>query len=438
MPSIKLTERTAAAAKADPGTRLELWDQQTQGLCLRVSESGKKVWIYRYRTADGRQPRLTLGDYSSNHGLRWARDAVDELRLQVRNGGDPARERRRSKAAAKAEPLRTFDDLADAYLEACRRGEWKPRNKPQRPRTISDETGILRRHIRPALGPTRIDDIDRSTIRDFLRTMVDRGIKAQTNRAHALVRQCFAYAISEERVQHNPAIGLPPLASLAPRTRVLTDDELRRLWTALESDRALSGDLRHSRGCFQVTVGRPVRTILQLCALLLQRRGEVAGMKVAELRLEEATWLIPAERMKGGRPHLVPLPPRAVQLIREAIELAQRRHGSTPCVFPSPRNRDVSVLGNSVTHAMAAITSTIGVEGVSPHDLRRTGSTALTSERIGVSPFIRSKVLGHAGDAGGGSTVSMVHYDANEYVTEKRRALEAWEALLLSIVGERA
>ena len=55
----------------------------------------------------------------------------------------------------------------------------------------------------------------------------------------------------------------------------------------------------------------------------------------------------------------------------------------------------------------------------------------------GVFPFIRSKVLGHTSDAGGGSAVSATHYDANLYVSEKRRALEAWEGLLLQIVGEK-
>ena len=59
----------------------------------------------------------------------------------------------------------------------------------------------------------------------------------------------------------------------------------------------------------------------------------------------------------------------------------------------------------------------------------------MTSERLGVMPFIRSKVLGHI-DHGGGSSVSATFYDANDYIADKRRALEAWERLLLEIVGE--
>jgi hypothetical protein len=76
----------------------------------------------------------------------------------------------------------------------------------------------------------------------------------------------------------------------------------------------------------------------------------------------------------------------------------------------------------------------LGIDDGTVHDLRRTGSTLLTSERIGVSPFIRSKVLAHY-DAGGGAQVSATRYDANSYVREKRAALEKWQRLLSDVVG---
>ncbi|RZJ43434.1 MAG: hypothetical protein EON86_05220 [Brevundimonas sp.] len=61
----------------------------------------------------------------------------------------------------------------------------------------------------------------------------------------------------------------------------------------------------------------------------------------------------------------------------------------------------------------------------------------MTSERCGVSPFIRSKVLGHI-DSGGGAMVSMIHYDVNDYLAEKRRALEIWARVLLRVVDDRS
>ena len=86
-------------------------------------------------------------------------------------------------------------------------------------------------------------------------------------------------------------------------------------------------------------------------------------------------------------------------------------------------------------HAMKRVIEALEIATASPHDLRRTGSTMMTSERLRVLPFIRSKVLSHRTDAGGGAAVSMLHYDMNEYVADKRQALSAWAELLLEIVG---
>lgn len=431
----RLTDRAVSAARAEDGKRLEMWDEQTPGLCLRVSEGGKKVWVWRYRTLDGRQPRLSLGDYSDQHGLRWARDQVEELRVRVRQGEDPAEQRKAAKREARSQVLRTFDDLADAYLLACEKGHWKPRRKQKRERTIEDERGVLRRHARPTLGDMRLEDIDRPVIRRLLTDMMDRGIGAQTNRTHAVIRQCFAFALGEERLMVNPAISIKKPATEAPRTRVLTDASFARFWAALErypNDLRLPPKPGETEGV-RLYVGRPMRIALQLAALLLVRRGEIAGMRVEELSLEQGLWLIPGVRMKSGAPHLVPLSPLAVSLIREAMTLAKGSSDEQPAhVFPSTHDPEKPFRPDSVTHAMMGMCAALGLPKASPHDMRRTGASALTSERIGMSPLIRSKVLAHRSDTGGGATVSAVHYDTNEYVAEKRRALEAWEALLLT------
>jgi integrase len=434
---VLLTEKSVAAATAEGGERLELWDTKTAGLCLRVSGNGAKSWVFRYRTLDGRQPRLKLGDHSLAFGLADARDRAERIRVAVRDGSDPAADKRRAGRTAKAEPIKTFDQLADAYLQACESGEWKPKNKKKRARTISDERGILRRHVRPRIGKERLADIDRKGIKALLRDMVAAGINAQTNRTQAVIRQVFAYAIAEERVSINPATGFAPFATEQPRSRVLSDTELKEFWAGLVDPSGMKqppGEDGEAGAAVQV--GRPVRIALQLCTLLLQRRGEVAGMAMSELDLPKGLWLIPAERMKGGVAHLVPLPTMAVALIKEAIELASGKGNTPPKVFPSPRDLEKSIKADSLTHAMHELTSALGIVGATPHDLRRTGATELTGERLGQSPFIRSKVLAHRADAGGGAAVSSIHYDANSYIAEKRKALEAWGALVLTVTSE--
>ena len=428
---VNLTDRAVAAAKAMPGQRLELWDAATAGLCLRITDKGVKSWVLRYRTEDGRQPRLKIGD-ASRMSLKAARLEAGRLKDAIDKGADPQGEKRQARASAKARTIKTFSDLLDAYWLACETGEWKPRKKRKREQTLAYEKGIASRHITPTLGKLPLGEIQRATIKILLRGMVKKGIGAQTNRTQALIRQVFNFGIAEEVMTTNPATGFDSLHDAAPRRRTWTDAELKKLWAALEDP----SDLRDADG-ERLYVGRPLAIAIQLTALLLQRRVEVIGMAVDELDLKAGTWIIPPERMKAGKAHQVPLPPRAVALIQEATKLAKVDDEEPVVVFPNPRDRSASVRPDSLTHAIDRVRTAIGVTGATIHDLRRTGSSALTSERISVSPFIRSKVLGHGTDAGGGASVSLTHYDVNEYLPEKRRALEAWEVLLLEIVGEK-
>jgi integrase len=460
MATVSLTDKAAKAKKAEAGKRIELWDSNMPGLCLRISGIAdgedvrqRKVWVFRYRTLDGRMPRLTLGDYSDRQGVKWAREQAEDHRVAVRKGADPSGERRRKRTEARLRTIRTFDDLADAYIAACRAGDWMPKGKKQSARTMRDAEGILKRHARPDLGELAIEDLTRARVRQFLRDMRAKGIGPQVNRTQAIIRQAFAWAIAEyegKLVAVNPALG----SAIVPETgrkRVLSDAEMKALWEGLANPTALRIKAEGEEGDGeQVYISRQTVIALLLAMLLLQRRGEIAGMMRSEVDLEHGTWLIPAERMKGRRQHLCPLPSEAAALIQEtwnlgeearkrkvdALEKAGEPIPNDWPAFPSPRDPRKPIKADSLTHALAAVLKALGVDGASTHDLRRTGSTALTSERLGISPFIRSLVLSHAsGD--GGAAVSREHYDANSYASEKRRALGAWEDLLLEIVGER-
>lgn len=456
-----LTSRGCASAKPKIGrdgkpTQTAFPDDDPTGLELRVSAEGRKTWSFRYRTEDGRQRRITLGVFVDGEDepteadrkavgasaealtLKAARRRARAVRAEAEEGRDPVAAKKARKAAEKARTLRTFDELADAYLDACERGEWRPRSKRKRARTLADERNILRRSVRPVIGALVVEDVTRAKVRQLLRNMAARGIGAQVNRTHAVVRQVFAWAIAEERVTANPATGFKPLATETARARVVTDAELKALWTAIRApeDYEIPQEGADPRPLY---LSRPVAIVLQLCALLLQRRAEITGMRRAELNLAEKTWLIPAERTKSGRPHLVPLPPRAVDLIEEALKLADLgREKPAECVFPGRRDGAKPMRPDSITHALADVARACGVEGVTVHDLRRTGASAMASERLSVSPFIISRVLGHNADTGGAAAVTMRHYALYDFAREKRIALEGWEALLLEIVGERA
>jgi integrase len=186
-----------------------------------------------------------------------------------------------------------------------------------------------------------------------------------------------------------------------------------------------------------------------LCAVTLQRRAEVAGLDLDELDLAARTWTIPASRTKNGRAHVVPLSDEAMVLIDEArsIRLIDRgaaigRSEERPSLdglsadplFPPMRGAATAINAASLTRAFIAAAREAGLADARLHDLRRTGATALTGERIGVPRFIVSRVLNHASDKGDAAAVTAV-YDRNAYLPEKRRALAAWGALWGEIVA---
>lgn len=427
MASKKLTERQVATIQAPPGKRAEIFDSQVPGLILRVTDSGRKTWAVRYRTVDNRQPRLTLGTYPAISLAAARTKALVTVGL-AQQGEDPAGQKRQAKAAARSAAVKTFDELCAAYLAACERGEWKPKGKVKRKRTLDDDRAVHRRYVTHSLGGLRLEDVTKSTVKGLLREMVGRGIGAQTNRTHAFIRQVFAFAISEELVSTNPAIGFSLFAPIKVRERVLTDAELGALWCALSA-------VDVQRGGGNGRCSRPMAIILQLAILLLQRKSEVAGMRISELDLDQSIWKISSDRMKNGRTHFVPLPERSVRLIREAMELGRDR--ATDIVFPGARDASAAIRGDSVTHAMSRITALLGITGATVHDLRRTGATMMASERLSIAPFVVSRVLSHTGDRGGGAAVTFQHYNLHDYMPEKRAAMEAWENLLLQVVGER-
>lgn len=460
MASINLTDRKVAALKAEAGQRLEVYDQDEPGLILRVSahdqldEKGRtnlvqvKTWVVRYRTLDGRQPRMTIGRYPSVK-LADAREIAAETVKQARAGKDPSAERKLEKIRAQTQPLKTLADLYDTYMDACEKGQYRPmgRKKARAKKaasTVKQERWMWKKHIAPKLCETRLEDLDRKTIEGFLRPIAAKT-PVTSNRVRAFLRQLFNYAIAQDRLTTNPVNLVEPEDENA-RTRVLTDPELVKLWHALQDPRGLKipqevGDPA------KLYLSRPVAIALELCLLLLQRRNEVAGMRREELFLDQAIWIVPPERTKNRKQHLVPLPPRAVTLIEEALRLAdaaQRRgeNGAppspSPVAFPSPRNPLKPITEGALSHAAGDLFAALGIKEAILHDYRRTGATNLESERGGsVWPLYVSKVLNHTTDTGGAPTVTGRVYALHQYAAEKRKALTGWENLLMQIVRPR-
>lgn len=421
---MKLTDDFLKNVPADPDKRQEFRDDKEPGLIFRVTERGVRTWSVRYRNAAGEHRRKSLGNFPSI-GLSKARELARRAKGEVATGVDPVAVDKATKAEERRKRLHTLAGLADAYFAAAEAGTHRggPAAKPKRPGTIAEERRIFDKLVKPKFGDEAVANITRVEIGDFV---AKQARKAKSNGRHCrnIIRQLMSYAVREGLRDHNPALDIA-VAMPTARRRVLTDDELRAFWKACEAP----GDVD------DLAMSKLMGVALQMAAVTLQRGGEVVGMRWDEIDRAAKTWLIPEERMKGKKPHLVPLSDLALTLLDKAAALTTGN--GSDYVFASPRvgeDEDAHIDRRAFSRAMNRLVSAIEIAGATPHDLRRTGATNLTSERLGFPRFIVSQVIAHSTDTGGAAAVTGQHYDLHDYLSEKRRALDGWAMLLGLIV----
>ncbi|WP_086996926.1 tyrosine-type recombinase/integrase [Rhizobium sullae] len=292
--------------------------------------------------------------------------------------------------------------------------------KPKRASTLAEEKRVYEKLVKPQFGDTPVADIKRKDVADFVSKQT-RKAKSTGRHCRNILRQLLSYAVHKELIDYNPANSIAVVNS-EPRERVLSDDELRAFWQACERP----GEIEN------LTLSEDMGIALRMALVTLQRGGEVVGMRWTEIDRKARTWLIPAARMKGKRAHLVPLSDLAISLLDEAKQII----GGKEFVFQSPRSDDdVPMDRRALTRAMNRIVTALKMPRATPHDFRRSGATAITGERIGIPRFIVSQVIAHAADTGGAAAVTGMHYDLNDYLPDKRRAITAWANLLQAIVG---
>jgi integrase len=421
------TDLLKTALPLPPNKRLELRDNgqkgAVSGLIFRVTSAGERSWSVRYRNGAGAQRRQTLGRFPEV-GLAEARRRAEVAKGQVSGGVDPVQEQRDADLIAKTQRLRTFKGLAEAYFEDAKVGLHRADADAKRTSTTTEERRIYDRHIEPHFGSWAIADMTRAEIQDFVNKQT-RQAKSRGRYCRNIIRQILAYAEWKQLLPFNPALKIAVSKSVA-RTHTIADADLRAFWAAC----------RRPQDVKDLDLSPEMGMALRMALVTLQRGIEVVGMRWAEIDRQAKTWLIPADRMKGKREHVVPLSDLALAILDEAEGVV----GGEEYVFQTSRPGSVEAKAmerTSFSHAMARVVAKAKIQKATPHDFRRTGSTNLTSERIGIPRFIVSKIIAHASDTGGAAAVTGKHYDMHDYMPEKRKALEAWAALLEEIVEGR-
>ena len=381
-----LTAKALEAFKPQ-AKRYEVHDLHCPGLSVRISSKGRKTFTVKFRYGI-QQKRLKLGVYP-RISLATAREkAIDVLR-QVDEGVDPTKRRRSS------------DMKVEAVCREFIRLHAQARNKSWR-----EAERILERELIATFGQRDIRDIKRWDVLELMDGAIARGSGYQANRIHSNIRKLFNWCIERGIVETSPIVGLKAPTKEQSRDRVLDDDEIIRLLRACRND------------------VYPFRQFVPMLLATAQRRGELAEMRWSEIDLEGKIWVIPADRSKNGKPHVVPLSAYALEVLSEAPTFLD-----CDFVFTTTHKSPVSGFSKMLRRLSEGSETT----GWRLHDLRRTAASGMA--RASVAPHVVEKVLNHI--SGTISGVAAV-YNRYGYDGEKRDALEGWGQVLGGLQGRGA
>ncbi len=392
----------ARAEEKEPAENCDREDylDNRRGLGLRVYRSEKKVWFVVYRKNGERKiRRFTLEPYPQM-SLADAHERAQEIHLAVKRGEDPAEEKKIDKAAP------TFKELAAAYLE---------RHAMANKRSWKEDKRVIDRELNLRWESRKAHEIRRRDVIALLDDIKDRDAPIQANRTLALVRKIYNWGIERDLVETNPCLQVKRVVQEHQRDRVLSEDEIRQVWAAIEA-LAISeeDDPKSFKEIRALMVG-----MFKLRFLTAQRGGEIESMRWADVDLDSGWWTIPAHIAKNKLSHRVPLAPAAVSILEALREITGKREW----VFPSQTRKGQHIA--NIQKAAQRVRDLAGVEFVM-HDLRRTAASYMTSAKV--PRLVVSKVLNHV-ETG----VTRV-YDRHSYDNEKREALETWAGLLDQII----
>jgi integrase len=392
----RLTDRYLKSLKPPAAGRLQVADEVVRGLFLRITATGSRSWLCRYRPRRQAQKGAGLGSYPRTP-LNKARRRAREILAAADDGVDLVAEEARDEEARRrtAARARTVRDLVEGYGEVAGFLKGSLGLKSYRQREM-----YLRMHILPALGNRILSEVRRGDIVEFLDNLEHKkGLKQTVNRTRGTLRVLFERALELELVDTNPVAATRRRDVERERDRVLADDEIRALWCCLD------------------TLPAPVRGFVQALLLTGARRENVRTMEWSEIDLEERLWVIPAGKAKNGVAHEVPLSDQMMAVLQGM----ERAAG----LFVFSRDGKRLIAGMSLVKS--ALDRASGLRNWRIHDLRRTLRTNLG--KLGIGEEVAERVIGHT------RSKLVRTYDLHQYRSQKAQALQRWADFVAALVN---
>ena len=331
---------------------------------------------------------MTLGSVTALSS-QDARATAGKLHAQVHLGRDPSAE----KIVSRARAAETMAAVLPNFL-AYQRERLKPRS-------LVETERHLQKNAKP-LHPLQLAKIDRRAIAGTVSAVASEKGGPTANRMRATLSKFFGWAMQEGLLDSNPVIGTNQQAEHS-RDRVLSNDELRQIWNALDGSSAYAA-------------------IVRILMLTGQRRAEIGALRWSEIVGDKI--VLPGSRTKNGRGHVIPLTTAVRTILEERPHTGEAVFGRSQGfrgwawskVALDQRLRDSGAVLAHWTH----------------HDLRRSMATHMAES--GTPPHVIEAILNHVGGTKAG--VAGI-YNRARHEAAKRAALEKWAAHVKALASGR-
>jgi integrase len=305
-------------------------------LYLKITPDGSRRWVFMY-LRDGKQREMGLGSASkSGVPLGAARTRAAEARAALSAGVDPMAAKKEAEERAAIAKAPTFGKVANDYITVMKPSWRNAKHAAQWSYTLQTLAAPLR--------PKRIDQVQTSDVLEVLQPLWQ-SLPETASRLRGRIENVLDAAKAKGlRQGENPARWRGHLSLLLPKRQKLARKHLPEFMAGIREAQSMAAKA------------------LELTILTASRTAETTGVRWSELDLEKRLWIIPPERMKGGKEHRVPLSGRAVELLKDLAKV-QRGH----FVFPS---------GNASRHmsnmAMSMLLRRMDAGEITVHGFRST------------------------------------------------------------------
>lgn len=375
-----------------------------EALSVRITPKGKITFQLRYRY-DAKPCRLDLGTYPLM-SLKEARTEAQRLRAHLEQGHDPRVVRQLERQVIlQADSIESlFRQWYASYCKGNKKGHHE----------------ILRSfelHVFPKIGHLPAAQV---TMHEWL-ALLEEQAKTRPGIADRILvnaKQMFKWGLKRQLIPRHPLSDINAKEDLQIKkvagSRSLAQDEIRRVWKAIESSRMATKN----------------KLFLKLCLIYGCRNGELRVSEKGHFDFRTMVWTVPATNHKlgksSGKPLLRPITPETEVLIREAMELSKgspylftNNGTSKPMGTGAPLQLPYNIMQWLRRHEKYEMAHW------SVHDLRKTARTNFSTL---TEPHIAEIMLGHKLPG------SWQVYDQYDYLAEQRLAYSAWCNRLESLV----